>query len=226
MDSVPNWSGHVPMYWPNHWHYYITPVSSHHPILTNLKLPKSYRCTNNLKNVLWTITTPLVFWIVSVNFFEKLVHKQLLNSVCKHYLLYQYQFGFRKSHSNTLPLFEIIDGIKYHIDKGEAVIGTYLDLKKASDTVNHGILCANLEHYGIIGMSLNFFQSYLGNRKQFVSCNNTSSYTTTNKVSHKGLFWALSYFWFMLMILWTPWMDLKSYYLQTTRHYMSMERYW
>ena len=75
----------------------------------------------------------------------------------------------------------MIDGIKYHIDKGEAVIRTYLDLKKTFDTVNHGILCAKLEHYGVRGMSLNFFQSYLGNRKQFVSCNNTSSYTTTNR---------------------------------------------
>ena len=78
-------------------------------------------------------------------------------------------------------MIEIIDGIKYHIDKGEAVIGTYLDLKKAFDTVNHGILCAKLEHDGIRGMPLNFFQSYLGNRKQFVSCNNTSPITITNK---------------------------------------------
>ena len=61
------------------------------------------------------------------------------------------------------------------------MIGTYLDLKKAFDTVNHGILCAKLEHYGIREMSLNFFQSYLGNREQFVSCNTTSSYTITNK---------------------------------------------
>ena len=52
--------------------------------------------------------------------------------------------GLEKKHSTTLALIEIIDGIKHHIDKGEAVIGTYLDLKKAFDTVNHGILCAKL----------------------------------------------------------------------------------
>ena len=52
-------------------------------------------------------------------------------------------------------------------------------LKKAFDIVNHPILFAKLEHYGIRGAPLDFFKSYLCNRKQYVHCNNTSSYTTT-----------------------------------------------
>ena len=112
--------------------------------------------------------------------FERLIHKQLINFLQKHALLYQYQYGFRKSHSTTLALIEIVDGIKSYIDKGEIVIGSYLDLKKAFDTVNHPILFAKLEHYGIRGAPLDFFKSYLCNRKQYVQCNNTSSYTTTN----------------------------------------------
>ena len=90
--------------------------------------------------------------------FERLIHKQLISSLQKHALLYQYQYGFRKSHSTTLALIEIVDGIKSYTDKGEIVIESYLDLKKAFDTVNHPILFAKLEHYGIRGAPLDFFQ--------------------------------------------------------------------
>ena len=51
--------------------------------------------------------------------------------------------------------------------------------KKAFDTVNHPILFEKLYHYGIRGYALEFFESYLKNRKQYVSCNNTSSHITT-----------------------------------------------
>ena len=46
--------------------------------------------------------------------------------------------------------------------------------------LNHPILLDKLKHYWIRGLTLQFFQSYLSNRKQYVFCNNTSSYTTTN----------------------------------------------
>ena len=111
--------------------------------------------------------------------FERLVHKQVVNFLNKHALLYQFQYGFREKHSTTLALIEIIDGIKNDIDKGDITIGTYLDLKKAFDTVNHPILFEKLYHYGVRGNALEFFKSYLSNRKQYVSCNNTSSHITT-----------------------------------------------
>ena len=112
--------------------------------------------------------------------YERLVHKQLIGFLHKHALLYQHQFGFRENHSTTSALIEIINGIKNDIDKGDFIIATYLDLKKAFDTVNHHILFNKLEHYGIRGMPLQFFQSYLSNRKHYVCYNNTSSYTITN----------------------------------------------
>ena len=43
------------------------------------------------------------------------------------------------------------------------------------DTVNHEILLTKLEHYGIRDNVLNWFQSYLSNRKQYVSINGISS---------------------------------------------------
>ena len=46
---------------------------------------------------------------------------------------------------------------------------------QAFDTVSHKILLTKLEHYGIRGLALNWFSSYLSNRSQFVFINNVSS---------------------------------------------------
>ena len=51
-------------------------------------------------------------------------------------------------------------------DKGLIEVA-FIDLKKAFDTVDHGILCQMLEYYGIQGRDLEWFKSYLSNRKHF-----------------------------------------------------------
>ena len=51
----------------------------------------------------------------------------------------------------------------------------FCDLKKAFDTVNHSILIKKLFNMGIRGTELLWFQSYLCNRKQFVTINNINS---------------------------------------------------
>ena len=88
--------------------------------------------------------------------FERLIHKQVINFLQKHALLYQCQFGFREKHSTIFALIEIIDGIKNDINNGDITIGTYLNLKKAFDTVNHPILLEKLDHYGIRGMNIEY----------------------------------------------------------------------
>ena len=45
----------------------------------------------------------------------------------------------------------------------------FVDFQKAFDTVNHNILLHKLHHYGIRDSSLRWFESYLTNRKQYVS---------------------------------------------------------
>ena len=53
--------------------------------------------------------------------------------------------------------------------------------RPAFDTVEHNILLAKLEHYGIRGVTNECFKSYLFDRKQFVSINDYVS----NKASVK-----------------------------------------
>ena len=104
-----------------------------------------------------------------------MLHKRLTQFFEKHCILFIYQYGFRKLHSTTLALIEITDKIKTSIDEGKYVMGIYLDLTKAFDTVDHEILLHKLSIYGIRGHTNDFFRSYLTSRKQFTYINNTKS---------------------------------------------------
>ena len=107
--------------------------------------------------------------------FEKLICKQLVNYLEKHAILYEFQFGFRKGHSTSQAIAEIADNLRNAIDNNLYSCGVFLDFSKAFDTVNHTILLKKLERYGMRGVPLQFFASYLTNRQQYVQMGNTVS---------------------------------------------------
>ena len=91
------------------------------------------------------------------------------------------QFGFRQQYSTFHDLISLTEDIRKNVDKGNICCGIFVDLQKGFDTVEHDILLAKLEHYGIRGMTNNWFKSYLFNRKQFVSINGHISNQTSVK---------------------------------------------
>lgn len=106
---------------------------------------------------------------------EKLMHKRLYKFLESSNILFDNQFGFRKQNSTAHALIQITEQIKTTIENGKFGCGIFIDLRKAFDTVNHAILLRKLEHYGVRGVSLQWFQSYLSNRKQYVYLNGSSS---------------------------------------------------
>ena len=106
---------------------------------------------------------------------EKLMHVRLYSFLECNNILYENQFGFRKQNSIVHALIQITEKIRESIENGKYGCGIFIDLRKAFDTVNHEILLKKLEHYGIRGTSLKWFQSYLSGRKQYVYFNGESS---------------------------------------------------
>ena len=97
----------------------------------------------------------------------------------KYNILNKYQFGIRKGHSTEQAILEITENLKTSIDNNLITCGVFIDFSKAFDTVNHEILLAKLFKYGIRGHSLEWFNSYLTNRLQFVQIDNVQSSTLT-----------------------------------------------
>ena len=69
----------------------------------------------------------------------------------------------------------IIDRIQKVIDDRNYSCGIFLDFSKAFDTINHNILIRKLQHYGVRGLALDWFISYLSNRNQVVTVNGVQS---------------------------------------------------
>lgn len=85
------------------------------------------------------------------------------------------QYGFRPSYSTDLAVHHISQNIYNTLDDNKYQITLFCDFTKAFDTISHNILLEKLYNYGIRGKAHSWFRSYLLNRKQYTSFNNTSS---------------------------------------------------
>ena len=99
------------------------------------------------------------------------MYKRLYTFLNNNNIIYNLQFGFRQQYPTSHALINITENIRKALDVGKIGCGVFVDLQKAFDTVDHQILLAKLNHYGICGVSNYWFKSYLSNRSQFVSIN-------------------------------------------------------
>ena len=104
-----------------------------------------------------------------------LASKILERHVKKNDLLYFLQSGFRLNQSCQTALTFMIDGWLKAVDKGELIGVVFLDLAKAFDLLDHELLLQKLQKYRFSYTSLQWFSSYLNDRRQIVSISNTFS---------------------------------------------------
>ena len=84
--------------------------------------------------------------------------------------IFKSQYGFRSKHSCELTVSELLSEIIKNNENGLHTIGVYLDLSKAFDTIDHKLLLMKLERYGIRGVTLQWFESYLANHQMRAKC--------------------------------------------------------
>ena len=108
--------------------------------------------------------------------FEKRVDKRLHTFLNKNNIIYNLQFGFsRKQYSTSHALINTTENIRKALDYQNIGCGVFVDLQKAFDTIDYQTLLSKLNHYGIQGVSNDWFKFYLCNRNQFVSINGYDS---------------------------------------------------
>ena len=100
---------------------------------------------------------------------EKLIYSRLYNFLIAKGIMHENQFGFRKGHSTSHALNYSINHIESLLESKKHVLGIFIDLSKAFDTISHSKLITKLNNYGIRGNALQLIKSYLSNRKQYVS---------------------------------------------------------
>ena len=125
---------------------------------------------NNLKRVLYQMfwyrcTDPFNYRPIPIlspfsKILEKLMYEQLVSFIEKYKIFYEYKFGFRKGYSTEQAILEITDNLRNYLDNNQIVCGLFLNLSKAFDTVNHDILLAKMDKYGIRGEPLTWFKNY------------------------------------------------------------------
>ena len=109
---------------------------------------------------------------------ERLMYNRLNTYMVQNCFLTDRQFGFKNQHSTSMAVLRLVDEITTEIDKGNITVGVFIDLSKAFDTIDHNILLDKLQLYGVRGIAYDWMCSYINNRKQYVSVDNSKSKET------------------------------------------------
>ena len=118
--------------------------------------------------------------------FEKLIKVRLVTHLNRNKVLNKRQFGYQKGVGTAEAICTLIDDVVEKLNQKLKVAGIFLDLSSAFDTVNHTLLLAKMEHYGVRGKVLDLFYSYLTNRKMFVEVKDLNQ-DNFQKVYHSQL---------------------------------------
>ena len=119
--------------------------------------------------------SPISILPVSSKILVKYVHDCLSDFLHNFKLLHKHQSGFGAVHSCESILIHMIDTWIHAIDNDQMIGAVLVDFKKAFDLDDHQILLSKLEIYAIKDEALQWFKTYLTQRRQHVYVNNSKS---------------------------------------------------
>ena len=111
--------------------------------------------------------------------YEKFFSLRLLNFCNKYNVISPDQYGFQRGVSTTDALVRLTEDIYSTIDNNQHFVAAIIDIKKAFDCVDHGILKSKLERYGVRGTPLKWIVNYLADRKCYVELGSHKSNINT-----------------------------------------------
>jgi hypothetical protein len=97
---------------------------------------------------------PINMLLIEEKILEHIVKDQLLTFVEENDILCSEQSGFRNSYSCETALNVVINHFKEQLQQKNISVVTFLDLKRAFETIDRKILLRKLEQYGIKGIVL------------------------------------------------------------------------
>jgi hypothetical protein len=138
-------------------------------------LKKAGMDQNVLKNYRPVSNLPFISKIL-----EKVVLSRLVEHLAVNGLEDLHQSAYRANHSTETALLDVTGALLESADDGKVSVLALLDLSAAFDTLDHDILLKRLElSLGVTDTALQWFSSYLYNRKQTVVANSHRSQPTT-----------------------------------------------
>ena len=115
---------------------------------------------------------------------EKILYARLYKFFKKHNVIYDNQYGFQSNVSTVHAMLDVVTSFYDNINESCYTALSFVDLRIAFDTVSHETLLIKLSNYGIRGVAYDLIYSYLHNRQQFVSNNQSRSDLT---LTHCGV---------------------------------------
>ena len=106
---------------------------------------------------------------------EKVVYNRVYNFLIKTGQICDTQYGFRSNHSCEHAVAQLVGTVLKNLENKRTTISVMLDLSKAFDTIEHSIMIQKLELYGVRGICVEWFKSYLQHRQMRVRCRVTST---------------------------------------------------
>ncbi len=99
--------------------------------------------------------------------FEKIIYTRLYSFFTSQNIIDANQFGFRTSHSTSHAVNHSVSIIQNALKKRKHVLGIFVDLSKAFDTIDHASLLSKLHENGVRGVANDLIRSYLSDRVQY-----------------------------------------------------------